>query len=116
MAKVIPSSWKFLNPGPFSIKEHVMIYVIASSAAGKPYGVDNFVVQYGKMFMNDKNVNIWNALAWVGTSQFVGYGIAGISRRFLVKPVSMLWPQVLPNVAMFTAFHGGILQLVLSFH
>lgn len=107
MARAIPTHWRFLNPGPFSIKEHVMIFIISSSAAGKPYGIDNIVIQYGKMFINDDRVNIWNALAWVATSQFVGYGIAGICRRFLVKPASMLWPQVLPSVAMFTAFHGG---------
>jgi hypothetical protein len=39
-------------------------------------------------------------------SQLVGYGIAGITRRFLVRPAAMLWPTMLPQVALFTSFHG----------
>lgn len=40
-AAVLPD-WRIfgmrLNPGPFSVKEHVLVYIIASSAASKPYG------------------------------------------------------------------------------
>jgi hypothetical protein len=35
-----------LNPGPFTVKEHVLISSIAASAGGKPYGLNNVVAQY----------------------------------------------------------------------
>ena len=56
--------------------------------------------------MADPKVNFGNALLWVGVSQLIGYGVAGICRRFLVKPAAMYWPSVLPNVALFTALNG----------
>jgi hypothetical protein len=62
MARVIPKHMKFFNPGPFSIKEHVITYIIASSAGGKPYGVDNVIVQYSAQFINDRSVNYFNAI------------------------------------------------------
>ncbi|KAI8903204.1 OPT oligopeptide transporter protein-domain-containing protein [Gorgonomyces haynaldii] len=103
LAWILPKG--FLNPGPFSIKEHVLIFIIAGSAGGLPYGVDNVVMQHGKNFINDPAVNMGNSLAFVTASQLIGYGLAGICRRFLVKPAAMLWPGVLPNVALFTALN-----------
>ena len=58
MARAIPSyvintfgyQWS-LNPGPFSIKEHVLIYIIASSGSGIPYGLDNVITQRFDHFM-----------------------------------------------------------------
>ncbi|KAI8903159.1 OPT oligopeptide transporter protein-domain-containing protein [Gorgonomyces haynaldii] len=103
LAWILPKG--FLNPGPFSVKEHVLIFIIAGSAGGLPYGVDNVVMQHGKSFINDPAVNMGNSLAFVTASQLIGYGLAGICRRFLVKPAAMLWPTVLPNVSLFTALH-----------
>jgi hypothetical protein len=45
------------------VKKHVIIFIIAGSAGGLPYGVDNVVSQYAEPLMNDKDVNIYNALA-----------------------------------------------------
>ncbi|KAI8911443.1 OPT oligopeptide transporter protein-domain-containing protein, partial [Gorgonomyces haynaldii] len=96
----------FLNPGPFSVKEHVLIYIIAGAAGGLPYGVDNVVMQHGKSFINDPAVNGFNSLMFVTASQLVGYGLSGMTRRFLVKPSAMLWPGVLPSIALFTALNN----------
>jgi hypothetical protein len=76
------------------------------TSGGLPYGVDNVVAQYATPYMNDKKITLANSLAWVAVSQLVGFGVAGICRRFLVKPSAMLWPTVLPNVALFTALNG----------
>lgn len=104
LARILPSG--ILNPGPFTAKEHVLIYVIASSAGGLPWGVDNVVIQYAQPYMADSNINFWNSIMWVASLQFVGYGVAGICRRFLVSPSAMLWPTVLPNVALFSVMNG----------
>ncbi|KAI8903160.1 OPT oligopeptide transporter protein-domain-containing protein [Gorgonomyces haynaldii] len=103
LAWILPKG--FLNPGPFSIKEHVLIFIIAGSAGGLPYGVDNVVMQHGKSFINDPAVNMGNSLAFVTASQLIGYGLAGICRRFLVKPAAMLWPGALPAVSLFTTLN-----------
>jgi hypothetical protein len=87
------------------VKEHVILCIIAGSAGGQPYGVDNVVVQKASPFMNMERVNVWNSLAWVGVTQLIGYGVAGITRRFLIKPSAMYWPSVLPIVALFTTLN-----------
>jgi hypothetical protein len=37
--------------------------------------------------------------------QLIGFGLAGIMRRFLVKPAAMYWPGILSQVALFVGFH-----------
>ncbi len=39
------------------------------------------------------------------TTLCTGYGIAGLSRRFLVWPAAMIWPSSLVNAAMFYTLH-----------
>ena len=82
-----------------------MIYIYAASAGGIPYGIDNVVTQKFKQFIGDESITFWNSLPWVMATQFIGYGIAGISRRYLVKPSAMMWPGVLPQVALLNSFH-----------
>ena len=40
--------------------------------------------------------------------QLLGFGLAGIMRRFLVKPVAMFWPGCLSQIAMFVGFHEKV--------
>ncbi|KAH6579991.1 hypothetical protein BASA61_009979 [Batrachochytrium salamandrivorans] len=35
----------------------------------------------------------------------IGYGLSGMTRRFLVRPAAMYWPTVLSTVALFVSFH-----------
>ena len=46
-----------------------------------------------------------SSLAFVMTIQLIGFGMAGIVRRFLIKPAAMYWPSVLGSVALFVNFH-----------
>ncbi|KAJ3308929.1 hypothetical protein HDV04_000615 [Boothiomyces sp. JEL0838] len=93
-----------LNPGHFNLKEHVIIYTIVSAAASSPYGIDNIVAQ--KLVFGDNNVNIINSFLFVFFTQFLGYGLAGLGRRFFIKPTAMLWPSVLGQVGFFNSFHN----------
>lgn len=108
-ARILPDTKIFgisLNPGPFSIKEHVLISSLAASAGGKPYGLNNVVAQYFGTLIDDKNINFYNSLAWIFCTQLIGYGLAGLCRRFLVKPKAMLWPGIFPQIALYASFHG----------
>jgi hypothetical protein len=40
-----------MNPGPFTVKEHVLVSIIASAGGGVAYGVENVVVQKFSNFM-----------------------------------------------------------------
>jgi hypothetical protein len=39
------------------------------------------------------------------SSQFLGYGIAGLMRKVLVYPKNMLWPSNLPVMSMLETLH-----------
>jgi hypothetical protein len=47
------------------------------------------------------------AILFTLTTQMTGLGLAGIYRKFLVYPSSMIWPAVLPNCALFNTLHDG---------
>ena len=57
------------------------------------------------MFMGNTSIGLFEALLWVMSSQFIGFGMAGIMRRFLIRPAAMLWPSCLSVVALFVGFH-----------
>ena len=101
MAKLLPPG--ILNPGDFSIKEHVLINMIAYSAGRSPYGIDNVVGQ--RYYLKQESVTLWSSLAFVLTTQLIGYGLAGMTRRFLVKPAAMLWPYNMTVIALYGVFH-----------
>ncbi|KAI9352923.1 OPT oligopeptide transporter protein-domain-containing protein [Obelidium mucronatum] len=89
----------FWNPGRFSVKEHVVIYVL-THASSVPYGMENVVSQAMPTLMNNQNITFFHALAFVFVTQFTGFGFAGLCRRFLVKPAAMLWPTTFSTLAI----------------
>ncbi|KAK6125538.1 hypothetical protein DH2020_040717 [Rehmannia glutinosa] len=91
MANVLPTT-KFrlpgfgsrefsLNPGPFNMKEHVLISIFAN--AGSAFGSGSAYA--------------------VGI--VLGYGWAGILRKYVVEPAEMWWPSSLVQVSLFRALH-----------
>ncbi|KAL7192943.1 hypothetical protein ACSBR2_024703 [Camellia fascicularis] len=95
--------WEFtLNPGPFNVKEHVLMTIFANSGAGNVYAVH--IVSAVKVFYG-KNMGFGVALMVVLTTQLLGFGWAGMFRRFLVEPAAMWWPQNLVQVSLFSALH-----------
>jgi OPT family small oligopeptide transporter len=93
-----------MNPGPFNIKEHTLITIMANvsfaqGAAYSTFGLEALIgfykVDYGWGF----------ALLFTITTQMIGLGLAGVVRRFLVYPAAMIWPVVLPNCALFYTLH-----------
>jgi len=104
-AKFMPNVKIFgasVNPGPFSIKEHVLITIMASVGAGSAYATDIVAVQ--RVYYNQ----IYNfSYQWmvVMSTQLIGFSIGGICRRFLVQPPSMIWPANLVTCALFNTLH-----------
>ncbi|KAG0048797.1 hypothetical protein BGZ83_006304 [Gryganskiella cystojenkinii] len=100
MAKVLPSGR--LNPGPFNIKEHVLIALTANCAGGTAYAVDIIVIQ--KVFYL-QDFGFGANFLLILTTQMLGYGMAGVLRRYLVYPAAMIWPSNLVQVALFNTLH-----------
>ncbi|KAG5645321.1 hypothetical protein DXG03_006510 [Asterophora parasitica] len=106
LARVVPNVHIFgipLNPGPFSIKEHVLITIMASVGSGSAYATDIVAVQ--RVYYNQ----IYNfGYQWmvVMSTQLIGFSIGGVARRFLVQPPSMIWPANLVTCALFNTLHA----------
>ncbi|KAJ7768751.1 OPT oligopeptide transporter protein-domain-containing protein [Mycena olivaceomarginata] len=92
-----------LNPGPFTIKEHVLIIVMAAVGSGSAYATDVVAVQ--KTFY-DQSFSFPFQWMLVISTQCIGFSIGGITRRFLVAPPSMIWPNTLVSCALFNTLHS----------
>ncbi|KLO89773.1 Uncharacterized protein LW93_1835 [Fusarium fujikuroi] len=71
-----------LNPGPFNIKEHAIIVVMASVSFSVAYATDIILAQV--VFYKQDFGLVFQLLLTIST-QSVGYGIAGMLRKFLGK-------------------------------
>ncbi|KAL0317966.1 UNVERIFIED_CONTAM: Oligopeptide transporter 6 [Sesamum angustifolium] len=91
-----------LNPGPFNIKEHVMITMLANAGAGTVYATH--ILSAVKLYYK-KNLGLVPAFIVMLTTQLLGYGWAGIFRKYLVEPGEMWWPSNLVQVSLFRALH-----------
>ncbi|CAL5193483.1 unnamed protein product [Lathyrus oleraceus] len=97
------ATWSFsLNPGPFSLKEHVLITIFASSGSSGVYAIN--IITIVKAFYH-RNIHPVAAYLLALSTQMLGYGWAGIFRRFLVDSPYMWWPENLVQVSLFRAFH-----------
>ncbi|KAI9151893.1 LOW QUALITY PROTEIN: Sexual differentiation process protein isp4 [Paramyrothecium foliicola] len=93
-----------LNPGPFNKKEHMLITIMASTSI--PYTNYIIWIQILPQFLHQPYAMsfAYQILITLSTS-FIGYGMAGLGRRFLVYPSYCLWPGSLVTIALNNAFH-----------
>ncbi|KAK1323709.1 Oligopeptide transporter 4 [Acorus calamus] len=116
MARVLPES-KFrvpgfgdrvfsLNPGPFNMKEHVLISIFANAGSafgsGSAYAVG--IVNIIKAFYG-RSISFLASWILIITTQVLGYGWAGLLRKYVVEPAHMWWPSTLVQVSLFRALH-----------
>jgi len=97
-----------LNPGPFNQKEHMLITIMCGVSFTAPY--TNYIVPaqalpgfFNESFAYNRGYQFLNT---IGTN-FVGYGLAGLTRRFLVYPSVAIWPASLNTIGLIKAFHSG---------
>jgi OPT family small oligopeptide transporter len=92
-----------LNPGPFTIKEHVLATIMASVGYQSAYATDIVAVQ--RVFYNQQ-FNFSYQWMIVMSTQLIGFSVGGIARRFLVQPPSMIWPTNLVTCALMNTLHS----------
>ncbi|KFK27168.1 hypothetical protein AALP_AA8G344300 [Arabis alpina] len=93
--------WSF-NPGPFNMKEHVLITIFANTGAAGVYATN--IITIVKAFYH-RQLNVTAAMLLTQTTQLLGYGWAGLFRKFLVDSPYMWWPSNLVQVSLFRALH-----------
>ncbi|KAF8206246.1 OPT oligopeptide transporter protein-domain-containing protein [Mycena galopus ATCC 62051] len=114
MENLIPTFGLFgyLNPHPFNKKENAFIVIMASAAANSALATEVLAVQ--RLYYNI-TPNAGASIFLLFSSQLAGYGIAlggfdnrsvgGLFRSVLLYPSKMLYPVVLPLVAMFDSLY-----------
>ncbi|RWR83129.1 oligopeptide transporter 4 [Cinnamomum micranthum f. kanehirae] len=95
-----------LNPGPFNMKEHVLISIFANAGYafgnGAAYAV--MIVDIIKAFYG-RSISFHVSWILIITTQVIGYGWAGLLRKYVVEPAHMWWPSTLVQVSLFRALH-----------
>lgn len=110
-----------MPPGPFNIKvrwrrspsvqaqadgiwqEHVCIFMMANVAIYPAYALNIIVVnEYFYQTRFGIGFNYCVALA----THLTGFGLAGICKRMLVRPASLIWPQTLVTSTLLNTLHA----------
>ncbi|XP_072955559.1 oligopeptide transporter 4-like [Typha angustifolia] len=95
-----------LNPGPFNMKEHVLISIFANAGYafgnGPAYAVG--IIDIIRAFYKRK-ISFVAGWLLIITTQVLGYGWAGLMRKYVVEPAHMWWPSNLVQVSLFRALH-----------
>ncbi|KAF7316771.1 OPT oligopeptide transporter [Mycena chlorophos] len=106
MHAVMPSHgwWRYLNPGPFNLKEHTFVVIMASTASNVATGME--VIAALDLFYNLR-LNAAVAIFQIFATQMLGYGIAGILRTFLVYPTYAFYPSYISVVNLLQSLHWG---------
>ena len=97
--KIPLTKWSFnLNPGPFSVKEHVLIVICAAS--GATYNLAYGPISIAELFFGYR-INPAVAMFFMWSVVWTGYSYAAIARQFLVYDPQYPWFQALCQAALF---------------
>lgn len=75
-----------LNPGPFTVKEHVVVTIMGGVGAVSAYATDIVAVQ--RVYYHQYYSFLYQWLLVMST-QLIGFAMGGIGKRYLVSPPSM---------------------------
>ncbi|KAG1144576.1 hypothetical protein G6F37_006107 [Rhizopus arrhizus] len=87
----------WINPAPFNYKEHACVYIMVSAANTAVYGT--YILSAQRLYFADPPGPAGSIFMLLAT-QFIGYGIAGQLRPYIVYPANMVWPQSLPYISV----------------
>lgn len=101
-------NWKIfgmpLNPGPFNIKEHAVIAIMANASfsSGPAYSTD-ILVSMNRFYGRDFGVGF--AIVCTLATNMIGFSLGGLIRRVVVDAPSAIWPQNLVTCTFLTNLH-----------
>ena len=83
------TKWSFnLNPGPFSVKEHVLVTIAAAS--GATYNLAWTPISLGELYFGAK-INPAIAIFFMWAVVWTGYSYAAFARQFLIYDPQYPW-------------------------
>lgn len=94
-----------LNPGPFNLKEHALITIMGNvsfGAGGAAYATDILLAQ-NVFYKQDFGWGFDLVAIW--STQCIGFALAGIMRKILIYPSSMIYPLQLITATFLTNMH-----------
>lgn len=92
-----------LNPGPWTYKEQMLATICYNISSTTAYVGSNIQVQKMDIFYNNKWVDFGYQFLLMFFTNFMGFGLAGLVRKFVVYPESAIWPTNLPTLALNSA-------------
>jgi hypothetical protein len=92
-----------LNDGPFNVKEHALIVIMANVGVSQAYGLNLIVT--AELFYS-RAFGFGFGFLLVLCSQLLGFTLAGLAKDLVITPASMLWPEALVVAANLNAFHA----------
>ncbi|KAH6664850.1 putative sexual differentiation process protein isp4 [Halenospora varia] len=93
-----------LNNGPFNMKEHTLVVIMANASFGGTFAYSTDVLLAQQVYYK-QNFGWGYQLCLTLTCQMLGLGLAGLTRRWLVEPAAMIWPSNLITTTMFETIH-----------
>ncbi|KAJ8064165.1 hypothetical protein OCU04_006517 [Sclerotinia nivalis] len=93
-----------INPGPFSIKEHALIVICVNISASAAYASSALVAIISPVYWKHDSGAGFSFL-FLLTTQMLGFGLAGLARRWLVYPAALIWPSSLASTVLFRTLH-----------
>ncbi|KAG2713871.1 hypothetical protein I3843_04G186400 [Carya illinoinensis] len=103
------------NPGPFNIKEHVLVTILATTGFESSQSI--VIMDVARAYFH-KKISLLPSFLLVQTTQMIGYGFAGMLFKFLVESPYMWFPFLLLDVSFYRSLHetngrpkGGLSKL-----
>ncbi|KAF8893178.1 OPT oligopeptide transporter protein-domain-containing protein [Gymnopilus junonius] len=94
--------WRYVNPGPFNIKEHTVIVIMSSTASSVATAME--IIAALDLFY-DIHLNSAAAVFSIFATQMLGYGMAGLLRTLLVYPTYAFYPGYISVVNLLQSLH-----------
>ncbi|CAF1279263.1 unnamed protein product [Adineta steineri] len=89
-----------INPGPFTVKEHALITIMATSSVRTYEAMEALTVQ--RIYYN-YYLSHFNSILFLLIMQFLSISISGILNRYLIWPAYMIWPKTLMSCSLIRA-------------
>ncbi|AGO10609.1 AaceriABR156Wp [[Ashbya] aceris (nom. inval.)] len=99
-----PLGGPYLNPGPFSLKEHALITVMGNIAFGSGAAYATDILLTMNMFYQRDYGWAFDLLA-IWSTQCIGFSLAGLCYKILVVPPSMIFPSSLVQCTFLSNMH-----------
>ncbi|KAH9478604.1 Oligopeptide transporter 1 [Psilocybe cubensis] len=102
-------AWRYINPGPFNIKEHTVIVIMSSTASSVAVAME--VIAALDLFY-DLRLNSAVAVFSIFSTQMLGEWSSHVLRTFLVYPTYAFYPSYISVVNLLQSLHfGGALNM-----